>query len=111
MDIILGASPEEGGVSCFDALMCNKPYIVYAANSTCLSSTYILNRLGLEKWLAYSTIDLLSTVRAELHNIKAGKIYQLSEKCLTLSEGFMNAYINAVLQGVESSFKEINNQK
>ena len=108
MDIILGSSPEQGGVTCFDALMCNIPYIIYAANSTTSASSYILEKMDLKKWITYSAAEFIARVREELIKIYNGNRIELSQNCAMVSQINKNKYISTVLTGADKVLEKIN---
>lgn len=63
MDIILGASPEQGGISCLDALASAVPFITYAGNSVTTTAIKITEGLNMSYFNTYSTPDFIDTVK------------------------------------------------
>ena len=110
MDIILGSSPEQGGITCYDALMCNVPYIVYAGNSSTLPSSYILQRLGKNKWITHSSTEFISTIKDEIRNINNSKVISLEQDCVALSDELKNLYIKKILKGLNMILKDAHNE-
>ena len=55
MDIILGSSPEQGGITCYDALLCNVPHCL------CRKFQNILRKLYTKKGWAEQMDHLLNS--------------------------------------------------
>ena len=85
MDIIFGSSPEQGGISCTDALMSNIPYIIYTANSTSSPAEYFLKSINKGHWVARSGENFVKEVSNQLKRISQGISESTKEECQLLS--------------------------
>ena len=71
MDIAFGASPEQGGCSCTDALGVGIPYIVNEMNSITTTASHILTSIGKSEWSVKSDTAFINIIEQLLDNHEA----------------------------------------
>jgi hypothetical protein len=103
MDIVFGATPEQGGISCFDSLMCNVPYIVNSSISSTYTASFVLESLGLKMWDASSNIEFVEAINALLSDNNFRNTFSISADLSSLGNRLMGQYIDSI-SGVFSKF-------
>ena len=71
MDVAFGASPEQGGCSCTDALAVGVPYIVNETNSVSTTASEILKSIGKSEWSVHSDSAFITAIETLLSDHEA----------------------------------------
>jgi len=107
MDVVFGASPEQGGITCFDALMCNVPYVIKSSGSASYSASYALKRLGLDSWDVSSDLEFVEAIKAITSNTCKLALKPTREDAAILGEELQRQYITSI----STAFEKILNQQ
>ena len=108
IDIMFGASPEEGGVTFTDSLCQGVPFITYNAESSSTTSTNALTEMGYPEWCVRSPSDFVKVITKELrssHKRSGIRQSEIQQKMLSRSVDVRQKYIGAIDSMIEEYLK------
>ena len=99
VDIMFGASPEEGGITFTDSVCQGVPFITYNAKSTSITSSNALTKMGYPEWCVRSAVEFVQIITEELRSTykRSGKRQaEMKERMLERSIEVRQKYIAAI---------------
>jgi len=101
MHLIFGSTPEQGGVSFTDAILCLRPYIINSSLSSTTVSSYYLSDMGLKHWDVSSVQEFINIAKLLTSKpLPEPVLFKHRDACLELGTIYQRQWFDAICNGI-----------